>query len=379
MTCTWLQNRSQVSVAYWAGMYGLAALWLVLLFLRGVAPDLVSVGAANALAILAAGMIWAGARAFEHQKTPFWWYAQFALLWLVTSQLPLFMDSIHLRIAFVSIPLAGFLFLSAYALWRGRQEALVSRWPAIVLLTFYGMVMLLRIPVAWSLELPDSPLLFNAPIFGVVALASLLMVNALGFMLLALTKERTELLHKRAAHIDPLTELLNRRAFLESGEACFERQGRRHETLAALVFDLDRFKQVNDRFGHAVGDHVLTLFSAAVRKELRGTDIVGRMGGEEFVALLPDCTEVQALEAAERVRRTFAAAAAAATSENFKATVSIGVAMWDGRLSLAQLIASADEAAYQAKNDGRNCIRLAPAAATAPSLVPETPDGRAAA
>lgn len=380
LTCTWLQNRSQRAVLYWAAVYVLMAVGMVMLAKRGVIPDFLSISVANGLVILAAGLNWAGARAFEGRATSVWWYAPPAVAWVVVSQLQPLAGNINLRVIVVSVTLSAFLYLAAYEFWRGRGELLVSRWLAVIILGIYGSLMLLRVPIALALPLPDSPALFASGVFGLVALSTLLFINALAFVLLALTKERTELLHKQAAYIDPLTDLLNRRAFFASGEACFARQGRRQRPLAALVFDLDRFKQVNDRFGHAVGDRVLEHFSEAVRRELRATDIVGRLGGEEFAALLPDCSQEQALEAAERVRRAFAAAAADAMSDGGGATVSVGVAMRGSDGTLAALLARADDAVYRAKGDGRNCIRVAQAAVTAPSLVPAAmPNGRAAA
>jgi diguanylate cyclase (GGDEF)-like protein len=359
LTCTWLQNRNQRAVLYWAGMYALLSLGAILLARRGAIPDFLSITLANAVILLAAGLNWAGARAFEGRRTPFWWHAPAPLAWIVACEFTLLATNINGRAAVVSVVVAAFLFVTAYELWRGRAEKLVSRWAAITVLAIYGLMMLVRASLSFAEPIPDSRALFESGLFAAVALGSLLFTNALAFALLALTKERSELLHKRAAHVDPLTELLNRRAFFESGDICFARQAKRQRPLAALVFDLDRFKQVNDCHGHAVGDRVLEEFSRAVRSELRATDIVGRLGGEEFAALLPECSEEQALDAAERVRRAFTMAAIRNVPTDVAPTVSIGVAMAGRDANLSALLARADRAVYRAKSDGRNCIRLA--------------------
>jgi len=372
LTCTWLQNRSQRAVLYWAALYALMALAMVLLSRRGSISDFLSISVANAVLLIAAGVNWAGARAFHGRSTSPWWYLPPALAWVVWCEFAVLANDINNRIIVVSLATAVFLFLTAYEFWRGRAEPLISRWLVMLVLLAYGGAMMVRVPVAIAVPIPDSPALFESRMFMLAALGTLIFTNAFAFALLALTKERSELLHKRAAHTDPLTDLLNRRAFYASSEACFARQVRRKRPLAVLVFDLDRFKQINDRFGHAVGDSVLEKFSAAVRRELRATDIVGRLGGEEFAALLPDCDDAQAREAAERVRRAFAADAGHATAADCAPTVSIGIAIYRGAETLAALLARADRAVYRAKDQGRDCICIASMDEPAPAIVPLT-------
>ena len=379
LLCIWFSNRNQRALLYWAAMYILLSVGAGLLARRGVISDFLSIAVANALILLAAGLNWAGARSFEGRGTPVWWYAPPALAWVVACQFAFFAGNINLRAAVVSVVIGAFLFVTGYELWRGRAEKLFARWAAVVVLLAYGTVMLGRGALSFSEPLPDSRALFESKLFATVALGTLLFMNALAFALLALAKERSELQHKRASHIDPLTDLLNRRAFYASSEACFVHQERRKRPLAVLAFDLDRFKQVNDRFGHAVGDSVLEKFSAAVRRELRATDIVGRLGGEEFAALLPDCDEAQAREAAERVRRAFAAEAGHAMTADLVPTVSIGIAIHRDAETLAALLARADKAVYRAKDQGRDCICIASANESAPALVPSTAGERHAA
>src|SRR5205823_7283426 len=106
------------------------------------------------------------------------------------------------------------------------------------------------------------------------------------FILLAMAKERTELRHKTAALVDPLTGIANRRAFLEEVLALSKRQQAEGRPAAVLLADLDHFKSINDRFGHAVGDQVLQIFAAAAGAKLWPYDLIGRLGGEVFVMVI---------------------------------------------------------------------------------------------
>jgi diguanylate cyclase (GGDEF)-like protein len=140
--------------------------------------------------------------------------------------------------------------------------------------------------------------------------------------------------------------------------------------VSVLMFDLDHFKSINDRFGHPVGDEALRVFAATASANMRAADVVGRFGGEEFVAILPG-NLADATVAGERVRVAFQAAAGVVADCRLDGTVSIGAA--SGGIDVAALIAAADAALYRAKAGGRNRvegIELGLAAADAPPLVP---------
>src|SRR5262249_31796753 len=131
----------------------------------------------------------------------------------------------------------------------------------------------------------------------------------------------------------------------------------------------DHFKSINDRFGHAVGDKVLQIFARTMRAGLRQTDLVGRLGGEEFTVVLADAGVDNAYLVADRLRRTFALNAAAIDGEAIHATASIGVSVIiDPRQDLAKLITLADQALYLAKARGRNRVEVAPIEVTEESV-----------
>ena len=144
--------------------------------------------------------------------------------------------------------------------------------------------------------------------------------------LFALAKERVEHRYRMASLTDPLTGIANRRGFDERAERVIARCKVSRAPLTLLVCDLDYFKSINDRFGHIVGDELLVAFARSLTLSLRPLDLVGRFGGEEFVALLPDIPPEATFEVAERVRTTFETIGRTVAGREVAATVSIGTA-----------------------------------------------------
>jgi diguanylate cyclase (GGDEF)-like protein len=166
---------------------------------------------------------------------------------------------------------------------------------------------------------------------------------------------------KRLAATDALTGTLNRRAFLERGAAELSRARRAARPVSLLAFDIDFFKSVNDRFGHPGGDAVLKAFAATLKRETRASDIVARLGGEEFAILLPEASGEVAFNVAERIRLAVAASSVAYGDVEIRVTVSVGLAQTTETLATMEaLIAAADAALYQAKRSGRNRTVAAP-------------------
>lgn len=162
------------------------------------------------------------------------------------------------------------------------------------------------------------------------------------------------------ARTDPLTELANRRAFVEAAEIEFLRHRRFRSAASVLLVDIDHFKHVNDSYGHEVGDRALVALATTLKRIARATDLPARFGGEEFVMLLSGTDGSGAVELAERIRLEVAALSIAATTERFGMTVSIGVAPFlPGDDSWSEAVARADAAMYRAKALGRNRVVLA--------------------
>ena len=191
-----------------------------------------------------------------------------------------------------------------------------------------------------------------------------LLFSALIF--LAVADERRQLLLR--ATVDALTGLSNRAAFLERARREIERVERSGELLALVMIDIDHFKSVNDRLGHQAGDRVLSGVAGTLRRNVRGIDLAGRYGGEEFVLLLIDVEEAAVFAAVERLRERIGALAPPKVP--CQVTVSAGIALHHGqfeRTAVEGLLRRADIALYRAKREGRDRTVLEEAAPAAVS------------
>lgn len=165
------------------------------------------------------------------------------------------------------------------------------------------------------------------------------------------------------ARIDDLTQVYNRRYFYEEAEKQLMLAHRYQRSVVILMLDLDRFKQVNDTYGHRTGDEVLKHFALICRECIRETDIIGRTGGEEFAILMPETEQESAFLLAERIRASVASSALTVNEFTVSYSVSIGVAVKDSeKIHIDDLLSHADKALYAAKEAGRNHIQVYSAA-----------------
>jgi diguanylate cyclase (GGDEF)-like protein len=165
---------------------------------------------------------------------------------------------------------------------------------------------------------------------------------------------------QRIATTDSLTGLWNRRHLLERLEAETGRSRRNGRPLCVAILDVDHFKRVNDRHGHPAGDEVLRALARQIKDAVRLSDVVGRMGGEEFAILMPETDRAQAQRVCERLREMMAGRPVALPSgAALTVTLSTGIALMAGEEASDRLISRADAALYEAKAGGRNCVRLA--------------------
>ena len=160
------------------------------------------------------------------------------------------------------------------------------------------------------------------------------------------------------AHVDVLTQLLNRRQFNLMAGHEFGKLARYDGDLSVMMIDIDHFKQINDLHGHSVGDAVLISLAQTLRVMLRDSDLICRWGGEEFVVLLPQINAQSAYEIADRIRNTVATTPAMINGVGIGFTISIGVAEFSDHLNVEKLIAHADTALYHVKNSGRNSVAI---------------------
>jgi diguanylate cyclase (GGDEF)-like protein/PAS domain S-box-containing protein len=158
---------------------------------------------------------------------------------------------------------------------------------------------------------------------------------------------------------DSLTHLFNRRNFMLRGSEAVKRVTRTEEPLALLMLDIDWFKQVNDNYGHGVGDLALQHVAGVLQSSLREIDFLARIGGEEFAVLLPNTGQADAVDLAERVRKSIQDTPFEIAGESIIITISLGVAVFGkGILDIDDLLRDADLALYDAKHSGRNCVRV---------------------
>jgi diguanylate cyclase (GGDEF)-like protein len=356
----WIQNSGIRAVAWWGCAHLLRAASVVLFGMYGTVSDAISIDLANALLFTAFALTWSGARVFDGRAPEPMYLVGGAVLWILVSHTSSFVDSLDAKVLLSSGIIAAYTWATAYEFWRGRSEPLVSRWPAIFMLFAHGALFLLRTPLSQVLPWSPTSQVFDSVWLTVLSFEALLFTIAIAFILLAMAKERTELRHKTAALIDPLTGIANRRAFLEEVVALSKRQEAEGRSAAVLLADLDHFKSINDRFGHAVGDQVLQIFAAAASAKLGPHDLIGRLGGEEFAMVIYDAGWDKGLAIAERIRMSFETVAADINGRAIGGTVSMGMALAETTLfDIPALLAQADEALYCAKERGRNRVEVA--------------------
>ncbi len=356
-----LQNRAVRAPMMWGASYIVSAVGLALITTHGAAPDWLSINVANALVLFGCALIWAGARMFDGQPVRPGLVLAAPTLWLIACTVPAFAADINLRVVLVSALMAMLTAITAEEFWCGRSEALMSRWPTVCALLAYAAVLLARIPATLLSPILSGQSLMSGVSFALLAFGTLLFTVVLAFLLLNMAKERSELKHKIASLIDPLSGVPNRRAFIDGAERLLLQQSLDFEPLAVFLFDLDRFKLINDRLGHGTGDVVLQLFAATATRTLGSDVLFGRIGGEEFAAVLAvgDLGEAEAI--ADRVRRNFETAAQGHGDDELRPSVSVGVALGcDPQAAVAELLSSADEALYRAKANGRNRVETSP-------------------
>lgn len=342
-------------LARWNCGLGLFALGWVLFAGRGTLPDIVTIAFADGLLLAGLALQYGALAEFNGRRVPGWLLlAPGPLLFFALAPLT---DRYDLLTLVSSSAYALALIGIVAAALRAGGEAGGGRW---MLAAGYavGAVLLLVRAAEVFLQPERYPNAFvRSPVQTVsfLALFALTITASLAFMLMQ--RERVEGRLRELAMRDALTGLLNRRSFFELAEAEFAKAARAGQPLAALMLDLDHFKQVNDRLGHSAGDRALAGFAAIVRRELRGGDIAGRYGGEEFCVLLP-ATELEgALNVAQRIRQ--------AAAGSLGCTVSVGLAMLEASSTLDALVAAADAALYQAKRSGRDRVCVGPAATPA--------------
>jgi len=337
-------------LGYWAAapLVGFAS--AVLFTLRGKLPGLLSLGLANALMFAGAVLFMAGSyRFFEKPLSARTWGLLGLVALVIVCFMQFFTGPYGCRVLFMGLLLGSVGVWHARLIWSQPLQSFATHFTGVVLLLSSTIILARAVTAPF---MPPQEGLFTPSPMQVVYLLGLAfgtLLTSIGTVLMASEHLRQEL--ERLITRDSLTGALTRRALFAAGEAELSRARRQSRPLSVLMLDLDHFKLINDEHGHLVGDRVLADFVERAHAVLRRPAVLGRYGGEEFVALLPDTDAGEALAVAERLRTSTAADASLP-----RCHVSIGLATARAEDTLDSLINRADAGLYQAKAQGRNRV-----------------------
>ncbi|TDR47547.1 diguanylate cyclase (GGDEF)-like protein [Tahibacter aquaticus] len=354
------QSRRPAALAsrLWALGTALQPLGWLLLGLRGHIPDLFSVVCGNGLICLAYAQYPRALAAFNSDQRP----SQLPNLLAASTLVPVAFYTwleynVQMRTVITSGLLLALFVLTLREIHRGAVRALAGQHILAATFAIGAGLLLVRMvfetvnPAPLTSALAATPM--QSALFGYAALAPV--VATFAFFQISSDRQRLEL--ETLAATDPLTGVLNRR-MLDQLVAGLLAESRRHgRPLSVLLLDADRFKDINDAHGHHVGDFALRALVHAVRELLRPGDLIGRLGGEEFLVVLNATAESEAVLVAERLRASVAALDLRQDDARLALSVSIGVATLSPECSdFNELVRSADHAMYAAKRGGRNRV-----------------------
>jgi len=355
----WLRFRDATALLWWGAAHIAYTVGLGMLIAAFAMPNPAIAPVAAVLMCTTPVLIWAGVRNFFNLP----------LRWPVVAGAPAMLSAITLlpvgidariwsgALGFTLWPV--FLMASVYLLLKKRSERLPARWILSGFLVLHSSVFILALGEVMTgrFTFDRAPSLASA--FGIVHFESILFSMGSALMMILLCHERSEQRYVEASRSDPLTGSSNRSAFFETAERLLERDRHSGAPCSLVMFDLDRFKAINDNHGHQFGDRILRDFAETVRLMIRPRDHFGRYGGEEFVVILPGTSIETACAIAERVRRAFAESHEFVDGLPVRATVSAGVAAAGPQMDLNDIVAAADKALYAAKHHGRNRVERA--------------------
>jgi diguanylate cyclase (GGDEF)-like protein len=353
----WLQNRAESVLGIW-GIANVVAAAGFLALMLGVAfrhPAWTVLG--GTLLSGQSSLIWKAARNLDCKPSPLVVVLAGPVAVALGSGLAAFRENPGALALAIG---TAYTLATATSLWLGRHDRLIARWPLIILTGVHGTALLVGIYSTFSGSTGRDTLPSLSSLFGFIYFESIVFALGTSVFIFALVKERNEAASAVVARTDSLTGIANRAAFLENAERLLQRCRYDGAPVSVMMFDLDRFKAINDRHGHAVGDAVIRKFCDTATAALRPSDVFGRMGGEEFSVVLPGSSIEAAGVRADRIRVAFAEGCRTIRDRQIDATVSVGVSgSLDAKEELDALLEYADCALYDAKAEGRNRVRRA--------------------
>lgn len=343
--------------------YFLSSFGFILLSLRQYIADFLSIIVANITIVASFSLLIIGILRFlkvEKQTFEKVYTALLCVMSVTFIYFTYFQESVNARIIIISITMAGFSLYVAFKILNQKDKVLLTFTRFLGFSFVYcAFVFLLRI--YFTLNEPPLDNFMNAGTIHALSLVALQLVAITSCFSLTISASQ-QLANDLAtqATIDSLTNIYNRRAFDEFAAKSVLRAQREKTPISLILMDIDLFKQVNDNYGHQVGDKVLQEFSLRLKNSLRQYDILARYGGEEFTLLLPNTNAMTAVVIAEKLRYTIAQPVfCLEDGTELKVSASFGVATNQGEdINWQQLISFADQALYHAKENGRNCVKL---------------------
>ena len=353
----WLQSRIASALALWGFANIVAAAGILSLMLGLILHQPAWSVLGGSLLPFQASLMWKAARTIDSKRAPL----VLVLLGPVAVGLASVVPGLREVTGSLSLTTgAVYTLAAATTLWLGRKERLAARFPLVILSAVHGAALLIGTYSTFSGSTNQEVVPSITSLFGFIYFESIIFALGTSVFILALVKERNEAAGMTAARTDSLTGIANRAAFLESAGRVLERCRRDAAPASVMMFDLDRFKAINDRHGHAVGDTVIQKFCEVVAAVLRPNDVFGRVGGEEFAVVLSGSGIEAAFVRAERIRASFAENCRFVRGHQVSATVSGGVSeSMNAEHTLDALLEYSDVALYTAKTEGRNRIKRA--------------------
>ncbi len=342
----------------WAAAILLEMLVWIVADSRGTFPDLITIVAAHGLQAASYAMMLAAIYEFQQRRAPGWKYVVPVVITLVMAAI--LAGDIRGRFIWGSLIFFIQLLFIARALLSGQDARAGRAWR----LLFGGAVMLmvvmsLRMLTALAghgeiAQITNHVALQPVQLMAFIAVMAASLLGSIGFVLMV--KERSDREIMLLAMTDSLTQIPNRRALMEQAEHALAR--RSGLPLALMMIDVDHFKRINDVYGHPAGDEVLRKVAVRLRERMRGQDMLGRYGGEEFCVTVPDTDISGALNLAESLRESISSMPFSTEYIELSITVSIGISFCPSNVTrtLGEVLAEADSALYTAKKAGRNKV-----------------------
>jgi len=325
------------------------AIGFTLLLFRGSLSDFLTIIVANTLTILGPGLYSIATSRFLGQKYNLPFIVVFiALNAIVLLYFTYIHENVGVRILVVSTSAALLTFYVVNRFWKARHEPYhFGMVLAVIPFTIYGLFLGVRAVV--TIFSPPTQLFSNTPVESATYLLLFIIsfLWTIGFILMV--SQRLQIDLTELATIDSLTRIPNRHATQVFFEKELARSQRHKTEFAILLIDLDNFKQVNDKYGHAMGDYVLITAAQFFLSTLRKQDIAGRWGGEEFLIILPDTSVGNAKILAERLRKEISSIEFNFSNFSIKLTISVGIASSSESGSIDVIFKKADDALYVAK------------------------------